>query len=94
MSEMSEIELKTTQLITEQFAIYIERKYTSKSQYRLPNPSPFILSRLSSKGSRYRLCERPCESCDFTRSNSLICLKSENMVRKSGKNRETYINMA
>jgi len=28
---------------------------------------------------------RLCESCDFTRSNSLIYIKSENIVRKLGK---------
>jgi len=33
---------------------------------------------------------RPCEICDFTRSNYLIYIKSENMVKKSEKNRENY----
>jgi len=33
---------------------------------------------------------RPCESCDLTRANCLIYLKSGNVVKKSGKYRENY----
>jgi len=33
---------------------------------------------------------RPCESCDFTRSNCLIYIKSGNIVRKSGKIGKTF----
>jgi len=36
-------------------------------------------------GGRIKGGYRLCESCDFTRSNCLIYIKSENMLRKSGK---------
>jgi len=31
---------------------------------------------------------RPCESCDFTRLNCLIYIKSGNIIKKSGENQE------
>jgi len=33
---------------------------------------------------------RPCERCDYPRSNCLIYIKSGNMMRKSGKYRKNY----
>jgi len=42
---------------------------------------PYISSYVTTTRGRYR----PCETCDFTRSNYLIYIKSENMVRESGK---------
>jgi len=40
--------------------------------------------------SLYRGGYRPCESCDFKRSNFLIYKKSGKYDKKIGKNRENY----